>query len=73
MTTDKDFGELVFRLKLPTHGVLLLRIPDLTNIEKGTLLSKAIKQIENELIGSFSVITSRKIRIVPLLTYPQHF
>jgi predicted nuclease of predicted toxin-antitoxin system len=26
LTQDKDFGELVFRLKLPNHGVVLIRM-----------------------------------------------
>ncbi len=27
MTEDKDFGELVYRLKKPANGVILMRIP----------------------------------------------
>jgi predicted nuclease of predicted toxin-antitoxin system len=30
MTADKDFGELVFRDGLVTHGIVLLRLDDLT-------------------------------------------
>ena len=26
LTEDKDFGELVFRLKKPCHGIILIRI-----------------------------------------------
>jgi predicted nuclease of predicted toxin-antitoxin system len=31
VTTDKDFGELVFRQGLAHHGVVLLRLHGLTN------------------------------------------
>ncbi|MBS1625691.1 MAG: DUF5615 family PIN-like protein [Bacteroidetes bacterium] len=66
ITTDKDFGELVFRLRLPTRGVLLLRIPELSHEEKSNLLQSVIPRIYAELSGAFTVITKEKIRIVPL-------
>jgi predicted nuclease of predicted toxin-antitoxin system len=28
VTNDKDFGELIFRLQEPHHGVILLRLQD---------------------------------------------
>ena len=37
ITSDKDFGELVYRLKKVNKGVILLRIEELKSIEKAEL------------------------------------
>lgn len=61
ITEDKDFGELVFRLQLPHHGILLIRIGNVD--EKIVSVVKTIKQNYNELIDKFSVISNNKLRI----------
>ena len=66
LTADKDFGELVFRLKLISSGIVLFRIPELTNDEKISLALQCIKDYENQLPSSFCVITHNKIRIISL-------
>jgi predicted nuclease of predicted toxin-antitoxin system len=66
LTSDKDFGELVFRLKLISSGIVLFRIPELSNKEKATLAVKCVKEFETELKESFSVVTQNKIRIIKL-------
>ena len=66
LTADKDFGELVFRLKLISTGIVLLRLPDLNNAAKAITLLTCIKEHGTELTHSFTVITSRKIRIIKL-------
>lgn len=66
LTSDKDFGELVFRLKLISSGIILFRIPELSNKEKATLAVKCIKEFEAEMQGAFSVVTQNKIRIIKL-------
>jgi predicted nuclease of predicted toxin-antitoxin system len=61
ITEDKDFGELVFRLRLPHKGILLVRIED----EK-TKVSRIVETISknyDELYGRFSVINDNKLRI----------
>ncbi|MEO7446541.1 MAG: DUF5615 family PIN-like protein [Ferruginibacter sp.] len=61
ITEDKDFGELVFRLQLPHHGILLIRI------EKADLkihaVTTAIQHHYKEMINKFSVINDNKLRI----------
>jgi len=67
VTEDKDFGELVYRLKKPARGIILLRI----DIEKRHLkwprLRKLIDEYPGRLPGHFVVIESKKFRFRPLL------
>ncbi|MBI3941592.1 MAG: DUF5615 family PIN-like protein [Chloroflexi bacterium] len=63
LTADKDFGELIYRQKLVSAGVLLLRLAGLPPLEKAETVSLAIDQHHSELLSSFAVISSRAIRI----------
>jgi predicted nuclease of predicted toxin-antitoxin system len=38
LTVDKDFGELAFRGKRPSFGIILYRLNGLTNTEKSVLV-----------------------------------
>jgi predicted nuclease of predicted toxin-antitoxin system len=61
ITEDKDFRELVFRLQLPHHGILLIRIGEAEY--KIFSVAAAIKEHYDELINEFSVINNNKLRI----------
>lgn len=61
ITEDKDFGELVFRLQMPHHGILLIRIEDAEH--KVISVAEAIKKNYDEMINKFSVINNNKLRI----------
>ena len=63
LTADKDFGELVFRLGRVASGVILVRLPGLPNSSKATIISEAIAQHSDELLGAFTVITPTNVRI----------
>ncbi|MCU0543246.1 MAG: DUF5615 family PIN-like protein [Oscillatoriaceae cyanobacterium Prado104] len=63
LTADKDFGELVFRLRRITSGVVLIRLPGLSPSRKAEIVSDAIAQHAAELLGAFTVITPTAIRI----------
>ena len=63
ITTDKDFGELVYRLRQIHPGVILLRLAGLSPAEKGRLCENAIRTHSSELSDSFTVIQHRMIRI----------
>jgi predicted nuclease of predicted toxin-antitoxin system len=63
VTTDKDFGELVFRLGRVTSGVLLLRLAGLENADKARIASTAVRDHGAELSGAFTVVSPRHIRI----------
>lgn len=65
ITSDKDFGGLVFRRGLRAdHGVILLRMIEPIEV-KTALLIKAI-QMRSDWSGQFAVVESGRIRIRPL-------
>lgn len=64
ITEDKDFGELVYRLKLPHHGILLLRFPNDYNIEtKAHQVARVIQERFKELKTSFAVLEPHQLRL----------
>jgi predicted nuclease of predicted toxin-antitoxin system len=63
LTADKDFGELVFRLRRIASGVVLIRLSGLSLTSKAEIVSHAINQHVNELLKAFTVITPTTIRI----------
>jgi predicted nuclease of predicted toxin-antitoxin system len=65
LTGDKDFGELVFRQRRATSGVVIIRLEGFSNSEKAEIVSQAIQQNEAELSRAFTVISRGGIRIRP--------
>ena len=63
VTEDKDFGELVYRLGLPTEGVVLLRFDVADRALKATRLLDLLEHQGNRLRGSFVVLEVDKVRI----------
>lgn len=63
VTGDKDFGELVFRLKRSSHGVVLVRLSGLSPTAKALAVSHAIASHGTEMENSFSVIAPGIVRI----------
>jgi predicted nuclease of predicted toxin-antitoxin system len=63
LTSDKDFGELVFRLQRIASGVILLRLAGLLTTRKVEIVANTINQHNSELMGAFTVITPTTIRI----------
>jgi predicted nuclease of predicted toxin-antitoxin system len=64
---DKDFGELVYRLKKPSRGIILIRIDVKQRSMKWARLKKLIENYGDRLAGHFVVIDSQKFRFRPLL------
>ena len=61
ITNDKDFGEKVYRDKLPHRGIILLRLQDersSNKIDLRRLLSMYLRRIPN----SFVVVTETQVR-----------
>ncbi len=65
ITRDKGFGQLVFRQRLATHGVLLIRLAGVPMKERKQLLSDAVRQRGHEFPGAFSVLMKTGLRIRP--------
>lgn len=63
LTEDKDFGDLVIRDQMPTLGVILVRLNGFPPSERAEMISRVIREHENELLGTFTVITPRTVRI----------
>ncbi len=63
ITSDKDFGELVFRRKLVNSGVILIRLHGCSIKEKQILIRDFIINHSSKIENSFSVITKENIRI----------
>jgi predicted nuclease of predicted toxin-antitoxin system len=62
ITSDKDFGELIFREKRPHHGVILLRLANQSAVNYISALERLFSQ-GNPLIDQFIVVTEAGIRV----------
>ena len=63
ITSDKDFGDLVYRQRKMTAGVVLMRLAGLSPQLKARHVAAAVGQHESELLGSFTVIARRSVRV----------
>jgi predicted nuclease of predicted toxin-antitoxin system len=66
LTSDLDFGELIFRYHRPAHGVVLLRFGLLDELGRLTLLQSHWPTIERQAVGHFIVADDRRLRVRPL-------
>jgi predicted nuclease of predicted toxin-antitoxin system len=63
VTSDKDFGELVFRQRRVHTGVILLRLAGLSATAKADVVVAVLRDHGAELPGGFTVVTSGTVRI----------
>jgi predicted nuclease of predicted toxin-antitoxin system len=63
ITSDKDFGELIFREKRPHHGVVLLRLRNPTPSNHIAVLDNLLSNSLIPLVDRFVVITDGGIRV----------
>ncbi|MEX2142887.1 MAG: DUF5615 family PIN-like protein [Pirellulales bacterium] len=66
LTEDKDFGELVVRLKLPSYGIILVRIHPADPQLKAMRLRDLLRNHSYRLPDSFTVVDAIKARFRPL-------
>ena len=66
VTNDKDFGELVFRQRKLTAGVVLLRIKGQDVRVKRERVRKLLENFKDRLRGKFVVLSNTKVRFVDL-------
>lgn len=67
LTEDKDFGELVYRLKKPAYGMILIRIDVLDRHRKWPRVEALIAKHQDRLPGHFVVVDLNKYRFRPLI------
>ena len=65
LTADKDFGEIVFRQRQVTAGVVLIRLAGLSPEAKTRVVSGVIRERGGEIPGAFTVISPGMVRIRP--------
>ena len=63
LTADKDFGELVYRLRRVHWGVVLVRLAGLDPHRKAILVERVFHQRGPELPGAFTVISPQMVRV----------
>lgn len=63
LTSDKDFGELVFRRRLVHAGVILFRLAGLPGSHKAEIISSLLRSHAAELPGTFTLVTPNQVRI----------
>ena len=63
ITGDKDFGELVFRHGRHGSGIVLIRLPGLSPVNRAAVVASVVSRHAAELLQAFSVITPGITRI----------
>jgi predicted nuclease of predicted toxin-antitoxin system len=68
ISNDKDFGEKIYRERLPHEGVILLRLADERSAVKIEVLRKLLSAYSHRIPGQFVVVTETKVRFARI--YP---
>lgn len=63
LTSDKDFGELVFRQGRIRFGILLIRLEGMTAAQKADHVALAIREKTDEMANAFCVLSPGQLRI----------
>ena len=63
ITTDKDFGELVYVNKLVNKGVVLLRLRNNSATNKLEVLKELLKTHKGKLEDAFTVVKEGNVRV----------
>lgn len=62
ITTDKDFGEMIFRERRKHRGVIFLRLADERSANKIAVLSHLLENFSDRLAEQFVTVTETKVR-----------
>ena len=63
LTSDSDFGDLVFRQRKLSVGVILVRLSGLSPESKAGIVASALRTYTDELAGAITVISPGMVRI----------
>ncbi|CAN5183802.1 hypothetical protein BH09DEP1_BH09DEP1_4600 [soil metagenome] len=64
ITSDKDFGEMVFRQQMDHCGIILLRFSDERPLQKIKIIQEVLNNYSQSIEGNFLVATENSVRIV---------
>jgi len=64
ITSDKDFGEMIFKNQKPHKGIILIRCKPNTFKQKIIVLSKLLLNYPDKLENNFIVVTNDSVRII---------
>ena len=62
ITTDKDFGEMIFRERKEHHGVIFLRLADERSANKIAVLNHLLESYPDRIAEQFVTVTETKVR-----------
>lgn len=62
ITNDKDFGERIYREKMPHQGGVFLRLRDETVKAKIQVIERLLDAYASQLPGKFVVVTETQVR-----------
>jgi predicted nuclease of predicted toxin-antitoxin system len=66
LTEDKRFGEQVFRDRLPSRGIFLIRFPDEHPNTVAPYIAEIVKEYGETLYDHFSVLSPTSFRMHPI-------
>ncbi len=66
ITNDKDFGEMIFRMRLKHHGVIFLRLDDERADNKIKVLRQLLLNYSERLEGQFVTVGESKVRFAEM-------
>ena len=64
VTSDKDFGEMIFKNKMKHCGIILLRLVNEKPSNKINVLESLLKNYAQDLFGNFVVVTEKIVRLI---------
>lgn len=66
ITSDKDFGEKIYREQWPHRGVVLLRLDDERAANKTAVIQRLLENYSDRLADTFVVVTESRVRFARL-------
>lgn len=66
ITSDKDFGEIIFKNNKQHCGVILLRLINEKPINKIVILKNLLQNYHQDILGNFIVVTEKTVRITKI-------
>lgn len=66
LTKDKDFGELIFRDQLKSNGVILIRLENVTTMQRIEICLEWFLRLDWDFYLKYTTITKSQARVIDL-------